>query len=1026
MDKYCGNCGHPLPEGAKFCANCGQRVNVKNENQPVPAESKKEPEKPKKEKQPAPAESRKLPEKPKKDKQPVPAESKQEPVKENTAASSQEGQEARKEGGFFATLVNELKDLIRHPKKLLPTIILSAVWMVFSMLSAFGANIPILRTLYTLTYSNGGMFGGFVGAVGGIFGKAVFAAVVNTIVLSLVAKKNPFANAAKSLKGIFGKAAFSGLSAIAPFLIGAGSGLILYWFFNITSSTVNCAVAVVGAVGAFSAIGKKNGILTSLVYTVAGKLTKGKFPSQIVVNRTVTGFSAGFALGLPLTFVRYGWLLFLVGAVLLAAGIAFVTVGKKEIKKMATTAAAFVLAGAMLLPMFSTNVSAAGVTQTGDTITIQAVSIVEDDEILGLCDYIEQAFYAAGAMSLTSDGNGGYTFTLPSYKGGFTSYLFGIDSYPTYRITYTVPALTFYVSAFEPNDKGGYTAHVTTDHSMGIAINEVVTQLDGNWENWEGWDPGVNYTLNQISFDLYSTEKTLSMTPITFHCDNMIVDATGSIPSELAAGFVLIGNLNLRFYMDGITFDSAPGTEPEETEEPEPVLSEDDSENEEEEEEVKPYRGHLSYTSGELNKYGQPFPDIMDFDGDGEISWDDYYIRKQLSHDPDWLNRPESKVVSAAVAVLTALLGAAGGVLGGPLGSLLGTAAQAAASAAQGALEGIANGVNVSGQQEEPQQKEDLGRYIRRDPDGDLYVKNPVTGKETLYIRQDDGSYRNTVSEQDYTVGEINDMLSHVEDNRGYYSDISRKQQKAVEHQHEHASDFSETSIRLAEQIRQQKEQDAKEDAIYQIGYKHGVYNGDEDAIRERLKQKQATAESLNEAYHRNAANIDTAVKVAEGTKKVADVAADVVGTVDKTGIFKDVYSATTAAAGNAGEVMAGNMTAAEAIAKTAVDASTEIIKNRASSTTAKYVANALGDSAQDATAAILEGKNLSEVTDAAIAGAGRGLVDVTVEGAVFLGNKGAAALGANPLTEAGETLTSDVLKSFVPKVEVPKKKKEQ
>lgn len=37
-----------------------------------------------------------------------------------------------------------------------------------------------------------------------------------------------------------------------------------------------------------------------------------------------------------------------------------------------------------------------------------------------------------------------------------------------------------------------------------------------------------------------------------------------------------------------------------------------------------------------------------------------------------------------------------------------------------------------------------------------------------------------------------------------------------------------------------------------------------------------------------------------------------------------------------------------------------------------------------------------------------------------------ASALGATPLTEAGETLTSDVIKSFVPKVEVPKKKKEQ
>lgn len=67
------------------------------------------------------------------------------------------------------------------------------------------------------------------------------------------ATASPSANAVKSVKGIFGKAAFSGLSAISPFLIGAGSGLLLYWLFNITSSPINCAVAVMGAVGAFSA-----------------------------------------------------------------------------------------------------------------------------------------------------------------------------------------------------------------------------------------------------------------------------------------------------------------------------------------------------------------------------------------------------------------------------------------------------------------------------------------------------------------------------------------------------------------------------------------------------------------------------------------------------------------------------------------------------------------------------------------------------------------------------------------------------
>ena len=742
-------------------------------------------------------------------------------VKQKESGNSQNGNAKQKEGGFIATLVNELKDLIRHPKKLLPTIILSVVWMVFSMLSTFGVNIPILRFLYTLTYSNGGMFGGFFGAVGGIFGKAVFAAVVNTIVLSLVAKKNPFANAAKSLKGIFGKAAFSGLSAISPFLIGAGSGLVLYWFFNITSSPVNCSVAVVGAVGAFTALGKKNGLLTSLVYTVTGKLTKGKFPSQVTVNLTITGFSSGFALGLPLTFVRFGWLLFLVGALILTLGIVFSIVGKKGVKKMAATAAIFILMSAMMVPMFYTNVFAAD------------------------------------------------------------------SSLPKKQST-----------------SGGRSTAITKD------------------------DP-----------------------------------------------------------------------------------------------DYKPYRGYLTYTNGEKNKHGQPFPDLMDFNDDGEINWLDVAIQKELSHNPDWLDLPASKAAAAALAVITALLGAAGGVvggaLGGPLGSLLGSAAQAAASAAEGALGGTPD---ISG---EPEQKEDLGKYIRRDPDGDLYVKDPVTGKETLYVRQEDGRYRNTVSEQDYTLGEINDMLSHAEDNNGYYSDISKKQQEAVAYQHEHASDFSETSVKLAEETRQQKEQEAREDAINKIGYKHGVYNGDEDAIRERLEQHQATAESLNEAYHRSAAHIDTAVKVAEGTKKVADVAADVVATVDKTGIFKDVYSATTAAAGNAGEVMAGNMTAAEAVAKTAVEASTEIIKNRAQSTGAKFAANILGDSAQDATSAMLEGKNLDEVTDAAIEGAGRGLLDSTVDYAISTGNKAAASSGGTSLADAGETLASDLVKSALPKVEVPKKKEE-
>lgn len=961
----------------------------------------------------------------KNEKQNPATESKKEPVKENATVNSQEGNVKLKDGGFISMLLNEVKDLLNHPKKLLPTIILSIFWMVFPILSVFGANIPILRFLYTLTYSNGGMFGGFFGAVGGIFGKAVFATVVNTIIISLVAKKNPFANALKSVKGIFGKAAFSGLSAISPFLIGAGAGLILYWFFNITSSTVNCAVAVVGAVGAFSAIGKKNGILTSLVYTVTGKLTKGKFPSQITVNRTITGFSAGFALGLPLTFVRFGWLLFLIGAIIFATGIAFAVIGKNGIKKIAATAAVFILSGAIIPSVFCLSVFAGGSLPKG-YVPMDEVFRLEDGDGSQPVHYSKvDGFYLVVshmASNTTAHKNGEAVYGVTdtdaqenvvieqtiSDKPSFTVTLkdektndgFTVSGKYNWKRTHTGEPDSIY----KAGDNELYRSDLTlTMYNIYFSNNKVYADFDGLLEadagNNDVFDEPQTYRLSNTKVEgHYNFDAENDIVYISFYVNSKSSPKTGA---------------SIYFRIDGVLPKNSSTTTGGST-----AITQDDPD-------YKPYRGRLTYTNGEKNKHGQPFPDLMDFDDDGEITWLDVAIQKELSHNPDWLDLPASKGAAAALAVITALLGAAGGAMGGPLGSILGSAAQAASSAAQGALNGIADGMNVPEQQEEPSQKEDLGRYIRRDPDGDLYVKDPVTGKETLYVRQEDGRYRNTVSEQDYTVSEINDMLSHVEENKGYYSDISKKQQEAVAYQHEHASDFSETSVKLAEEIRQQNEQDAKEDAINKIGYKHGVYNGDEDAIRERLKQHQATAESLNEAYHRSAAHIDTAVKVAEGTKKVADVAADVVGTVDKTGIFKDVYSATTAAAGNAGEVMAGNMTAAEAIAKTAVESSTEIIKNRAQSTTAKYVANALGDSAQDATSAMLEGKNLSEVTDAAIAGAGRGLVDVTVDGAVFLGNKGASALGATPLTEAGETLTSDVIKSVVPKVEVPKKKKQ-
>lgn len=65
-------------------------------------------------------------------------------------------------------------DIIRHPAKLLPTIILSVIWMAISYLMAMGKDTALVKWLNTLTYASGGMYGGSVGAAGIIFSTVLF------------------------------------------------------------------------------------------------------------------------------------------------------------------------------------------------------------------------------------------------------------------------------------------------------------------------------------------------------------------------------------------------------------------------------------------------------------------------------------------------------------------------------------------------------------------------------------------------------------------------------------------------------------------------------------------------------------------------------------------------------------------------------------------------------------------------------------------------------------------------------------
>ena len=240
-----------------------------------------------------------------------------------------EGAPPKKAPSLIAQVKAGVMDIIRHPAKLLPTIILSVIWMAISYLMAMGKDTAVVKWLNTLTYASGGMYGGSVGAAGGIFGKAVFAAVLNTIVLSLWAGKNPFARDENG-QSLMRKATGKGMSKVAPFFIGLGASFVLYYFFNVTSSTKNVMVGVMAAIGTIQAAQSSHGIIFSTVLFIIEKVSGGRSPSSSAVRNSLMGATAGFALSVPLTFLHQPLLLAAAGSAVLLLGILLAVLGQQK------------------------------------------------------------------------------------------------------------------------------------------------------------------------------------------------------------------------------------------------------------------------------------------------------------------------------------------------------------------------------------------------------------------------------------------------------------------------------------------------------------------------------------------------------------------------------------------------------------------------------------------------------------------------------------------------------------------------
>ncbi|MBR4205898.1 MAG: zinc-ribbon domain-containing protein [Clostridia bacterium] len=237
-------------------------------------------------------------------------------------------------GDAVKRLFSSFASLFRDPKRLIVPIALALVWLVLGILRAASpetARAFPLRSLSFLTYADGGLGGGFFGALGGILGKSVLAGGLVSLVgmIASAAKRKsggpgaPGRSFGQTLLGAFGTDG----DTVWAYLTGAGAAMFLYLFLS-GGSPRAAFFAGIAACFLSARAALTNGFLKKLFASFSARSTGAAGPRAAGFLRGLSvGFAAAAGLGLinlNLVLVILGGVLFVGGAVMMilqAAGV---------------------------------------------------------------------------------------------------------------------------------------------------------------------------------------------------------------------------------------------------------------------------------------------------------------------------------------------------------------------------------------------------------------------------------------------------------------------------------------------------------------------------------------------------------------------------------------------------------------------------------------------------------------------------------------------------------------------------------
>ncbi len=298
MQSFCVNCGAELSPGADFCDNCGYAVKTA----PAPAEPFME-ETPKAE-----------------ETFPECAESTASKLIGEAAFSLPGVKQAAEKLSPFKTigvgvknLISSIGGLFKDPKKLIPAAVLAVIWLVLLLLRAFGVDPVPCRAASFLTFAEGGVNGGVLGAIGGLIGKgALVGAVTSLTGLFTAQEKSEKRSFGESLKGAFG----FDLNNVWPYVLGAGVAFFLFLF--ISGGAARTAFMGGAAASYLSArAANRNGFLKKLIGSFGSKSSGNTVKGA---HGFISGLASGFGVSSLIGLSDIDLILIILGAVLVLGG----------------------------------------------------------------------------------------------------------------------------------------------------------------------------------------------------------------------------------------------------------------------------------------------------------------------------------------------------------------------------------------------------------------------------------------------------------------------------------------------------------------------------------------------------------------------------------------------------------------------------------------------------------------------------------------------------------------------------------